>query len=75
LLRTVIAAGSALVLFVWMAQAHADIPRHQAHAAESRKPHDAISHSPHAAGSHPKPQKAPKHETARKGTHPKVAKH
>jgi hypothetical protein len=54
---------------------HPDIPRHHAHAAESRSPHAAEKRHPHAAATHAKPRKPPKHTVAAHEKPPKVAKH
>jgi hypothetical protein len=57
------------------AYTHPSIPRHHAHAAESRSPHAAEKRKPHAADKHAKPQKPPKHQTALHQKPPKASKH
>ena len=78
MLRQLFAACIALGLMGAMAAAdvtHPSIPKHHAHAAESRSPHAAEKRSPHAAGWHAKPQKPPKHSVAVHPDAPKVSKH
>ena len=77
-IRQLLTLSAALALTASMVPAevtHPEIPRHHAHAAESRSPHAADKHQPHAAGWHAKPQKAPKHTVATHEKPPKVAKH
>jgi hypothetical protein len=68
-------AGFVLLLFGLFAEAHQEVIRRSPHAAASHQPHDTVSRQPHPAGSHAKPARAPKHETAVHAKPPKATKH
>ena len=77
-IRQLLTLAAALALTVSLVPAevtHPDIPRHHAHAAESRSPHAAEKRHPHAAAKHAKPQKPPKRAVAAHEKPPRAAKH
>ena len=77
-IRQLLTLSAALVLMASLVPAevtHPDIPRHHAHAAESRSPHAAEKRHPHAAAAHAKPRKPPKRAVAAHEKPPKAAKH
>jgi hypothetical protein len=77
-IRQLLTLSAALALTAVLVPAevtHPDIPRHHAHAAESRSPHAAEKRYPHAAATHAKPRKPPKRTVAAHEKPPKAARH